>query len=814
VPETPTVIGSISAVGYSPEGAAYDPQDGDLYVTNAGSDNVTVLSGGVPIASPSVGGTPESAMFDPADGMVWVANRGGNSITLLNGTTVNGTISGSIFFGPFAMAYNPVNNLVYVTDLDVKSPGYVTLLNATSLAYMGLVATGSYPAGVAYDPQNGYMYVANAASAANGGASVTVISNRTVIATITGGMATPLAVLYDPANGRIYVSDQNLVDPIVGWVTVISGTKEVGTIGVGGGPFGEAYDPESGYILTTNSGTNNVSVITGSGSVVATLDVGNTPYEPVYDPGNGLIFVTNGNSDNVSVIASGLEVTAITTTPAGNPADSMDLGGAVSFNATVAQPGAGKDEPSVSVSPSSGLGCGSLTIQREVLKALGLGVTCRPTAPGIYTVWMNVTDADALSAWSWVEFQVFPTLVAQTPSATTPAQQSITSADTGEVVVFHAHATGGTDNLTQFVWVGLPSSGCSGLGTSTPTCTPTATGGLNVTVALTDSNGAISLSGVLTFPVYAHPSAERPTASRTIADVGQAVTFTEVAVVGPGVFAYTWSGLGTASCSGLTSATPDCTFPSPGNYSVGVQIEDTNGYFDTSPNTVVSVFAPPSTSAPTSDVASADVGQTVRFTTTISGGYGAITYAWTGLPTGICQGNLTATPSCVIEGAGTFTIQVAATDADGATSLPSTSTSFVTYPAPTVTNPTVTPDPVILGGSVRISVSTRGGAPGMTFDWSGLPPGCGGATGVVSCAPTALGSYWVSVNVTDGNGATAASGEADLNVTAAVPPSSGGSGSLVLYGAVGGGIAIALAVALYGGWRMGRRRPPVSPPRT
>jgi YVTN family beta-propeller protein len=810
VPDVPSVVGSISSEGYDPYGEAYDPLNGYLYVTDSGSDWVSIFSGNRSVAQVDVGSTPEAALFDPSDGMVWVSNRGSGSLTLINGTHLNATRPSGSLDGPFAMAYDPTLNLVYVVNVDAK-PGFATLYNATTAAYVGDVTTGSYPAGVAYDPQNGFMYIANAASAANGGASVTVILDETLITTVSGGMSTPLAVLYDRADHFIYVSDQNIVDPAVGWLTVINGTKEQATVGVGGGPFGETYDPLTGLVLTANSGTNNVSVVQGE-RVVGTLHAGSSPYDALYDAGSGLVFVTNGGSDNLSAISTGLEESAISATPSGNPVDTSDLGASVTFNSTVERTGAGQDTATLTVDPSSGLGCLAVQSQGASLEGIALSFECRPTVAGTWTVWVNVTDAAGKTAWAWLAFQVFAPLVTQAPWATTAANQVVVSADLGEFVAFHSRAVGGSGNDTQFAWSGLPSSGCSGLNTSEATCTLAELGSLNVTSSTTDSNGATSVSPVLVFPVYAHPTAARPTASRDIADVGQWVNFTELPSAGPGIFAYTWSGLDSATCAGTMTATPSCTFPSPGNYSVGVQVEDVNGYFATSPDTIVSVYSLPSTSAPTTDVASADIGQTVRFSTTDTGGYGAITFNWTGLPPGVCLGPGSATPSCTLQAAGTFTIQVAATDGNGATSLWSTSTTFVVYTDPSVATPTVSPAHLTLGGSVRLSTSTRGGAPGTTYDWSGLPPGCAGTTAVLACTPTSAGVYWVSVNATDGNGEVADSGMAEVNITAPVPVSSNAASGSETYALVGLGVVAVVAVALYGGWRMGRRTAP--PPRT
>jgi len=83
-------------------------------------------------------------------------------------------------------------------------------------------------------------------------------ANNTVIANITVGTK-PAGVAYDPSNGYIYVADSSLYT-----VSVINGTTVIANITVGPIPVGVAYDPSNGYIYVANSGSNTVSVINGT----------------------------------------------------------------------------------------------------------------------------------------------------------------------------------------------------------------------------------------------------------------------------------------------------------------------------------------------------------------------------------------------------------------------------------------------------------------------------------------------------------------------------------------------------------------------
>src|SRR5208337_1527049 len=99
-------------------------------------------------------------------------------------------------------------------------------------------------------------------------------------------------------------------------------------------------------------------------------------------------------------------------------------------------------------------------------------------------------------------------------------------------------------------------------------------------------------------------------------------------------------------------------------------------------------------------------------------------------------------------------IAIAVTDANGLSSLPSGSTIFTVYSDPVVTTPTLSAPHVNVGSAVAIVSTTSGGAPPLTYVWNGLPPGCSGSSPIVICTPSHPGDYWVSANVTDGNGIT------------------------------------------------------------
>jgi len=246
------------------------------------------------------------------------------------------------------------------------------------------------------------------------------------------------------------------------------------------------------------------------------------------------------------------------------------------------------------------------------------------------------------------------------PLCATIPSASKGSVDVGQSVTFSTIATGGSAGYT-YAWAGLP-VGCSSSNAQKVVCTPTMPGDFTVNVTATDSNGFSILSNSLSFTVYADPSVATPTASPSV-DVGQSVTFSASASGGSGGYDYTWLGLPTG-CASVNTPSLTCTPTGPGIFSITSQATDSSGYSVTSAPLPYIVFSAPSVTTPSASRATLDVGQSVTFSTSASGGSGGYSYAWFGLPPG-CTSSNAPTLTCNISTAGTYTITVRVTDSNG-----------------------------------------------------------------------------------------------------------------------------------------------------
>ena len=137
---------------------------------------------------------------------------------------------------------------------------------------------------------------------------------------------------------------------------------------------------------------------------------------------------------------------------------------------------------------------------------------------------------------------------------------------------------------------------------------------------------------------------------------------------------------------------------------------------------------------------------------------GALSYAATGLPTGLSISSSTGVISGTATTAGTSTVTVTGTDSTGPTGS-ATFTWTVGSTAPntvTVTNPGSQAGTVGTAASVQITATDSASGQTLAYSATGLPAGLSisSATGLISGTPTTAGTSSVTVTATDGTGAS------------------------------------------------------------
>lgn len=295
----------ITLSGDIPQGVAYDPAKGEIFVTNSGSNTLSVISesNNSIVDRIPVGSYPWGVAYDAERGEMFVANMHSDTVSVISDKTNSAVATIPAGSKPYHIAYDSSKGELFVTNLGSDTVSVIS--DVTNSVVDTVKLEGLQPQGIAYDPAMGEVFVGDYNSNL-----VEVISDTTnkAVTTIPVG-ENPQDMAYDPAQGELFVADYGPY-PVGSYngafqVSVISDKTNsvVSTITVGTSPFGVAYDPATGEMFVTNANSNSISVIADStNSVVYTIPISN-PWSMAYDAAKGEMFVTSLRDNTVSVIS-------------------------------------------------------------------------------------------------------------------------------------------------------------------------------------------------------------------------------------------------------------------------------------------------------------------------------------------------------------------------------------------------------------------------------------------------------------------------------------------------------------------------------
>ena len=394
-------------------------------------------------------------------------------------------------------------------------------------------------------------------------------------------------------------------------------------------------------------------------------------------------------------------------------------------------------------------------------------------SPGTYDATCTVTDVLLGIATASKSVVISPL-----PSVAASVDHNL--AAPGTVLTFSASPSGG-DGSFSFEWTF--GDGSSGSG-APATHAYTGPGSYQATVTATDGNGgtASSFRSVTISDISVTANV-----SPTSGDATTVFTFTASASGGSGSpysFSWTYGDRTTGTGSPVTHS-----YTAGGSYSPAVTATDSLGGTKIAPTQTVSVSAPPAPLGATVNAPrqAADVGQSVSFTCSATGGAAPYSYGWT---FGDGNAGSGSAVSHVYQSAGAMTVTCTATDSASATAAASTTVDVSSSPSVAAY---ANPSAAAPGTSLRFSAQATGGPGGFTgYAWS-LGDGATGSGIQVAHAFAQPGSYQASVVVTDANGGTASGSVSvtisNIQVTASGAPASGSTDTAFEFSATatGGG---------------------------
>jgi DNA-binding beta-propeller fold protein YncE len=300
-------VGATVSVSWSTEGqqpVAYDLLTNKLYLSPEGgflrtvdpSTNYT-LGAVVPV-------DPSDLLSVPALGEAFVADGNNCDLIPINLTTSE---SGTPFASgckPMGVAYDPVNDELYISNYGrggLGISGNVTVVNATTHAFVARVSVGLEPSGLAYDATDNRVFVA-------GYYNISVIDPTTNhwkgnVYNITAGGSQLEQLTWDPENDFVYFTS----GPMVGALNA-STEAFVKSVDLRGVLAGTALDPDNDELFVAQTddqhgATDNVTVLDANNLTrVVTLAPCSAPAGAVYDPVVHLVYVACSGSGTVGVI--------------------------------------------------------------------------------------------------------------------------------------------------------------------------------------------------------------------------------------------------------------------------------------------------------------------------------------------------------------------------------------------------------------------------------------------------------------------------------------------------------------------------------
>ncbi|MGU3499491.1 beta-propeller fold lactonase family protein [Mycobacterium sp. C31M] len=262
VPVLPAALSGPSSkgVGWSPAGVLVSATK--IYVTNAGSNTVSVIDRATGSTSTiKVVNEPKAIALSQDGTRLYIG--GSNAVSVINTATntvlTKITTNGGQIYG---LDVSADGSRIYVAN---NGKNTVSVINTATNTVIATIAVGSKPNGLVLAGSR--LYVAN-----NSGGTVTVIdtgTNKVVGSPITVG-ANPSELVASRDGARVYVTDYGS-----GTVSVIdTATHAVtGTVTVGAKPQGLALSPD-GSLLYVANGRDTVSVVdTATRAVIQTVTI-------------------------------------------------------------------------------------------------------------------------------------------------------------------------------------------------------------------------------------------------------------------------------------------------------------------------------------------------------------------------------------------------------------------------------------------------------------------------------------------------------------------------------------------------------------
>jgi YVTN family beta-propeller protein len=290
---TNTVIANITTGAQDFVGRAFDPTNGDIYLTSNSEGTVSIISGetntlvgsialsfatycnpfdenlpNIPCSQAQDG--PSAPVFDPANGDIYVSNGGGDTVSVISGGTNSLVTNVDVGSGPGTPVIDPANGDIYVLGEEGNT---VSVISSATNAVIATATVGDQPFQAVFNPMNGDIYVPSLTQDGCGAGVCLINSTLSIISGATNAVVATVPLCMDPtgttvdsSNGDVYVSCSGGTVWVISSTTVESSTTTTSTrlgeiLPDCGAPFNTLLNPAP-------KGTVYMKVVTDQGAVV------------------------------------------------------------------------------------------------------------------------------------------------------------------------------------------------------------------------------------------------------------------------------------------------------------------------------------------------------------------------------------------------------------------------------------------------------------------------------------------------------------------------------------------------------------------
>jgi YVTN family beta-propeller protein len=310
----PSVQSGTISVGTGPTDIAITADGAKAYVTNYGSNNVSVinLNSGQAETPIAVGNNPTSIAISPSGGFAYVANYNdpGNlssvsRIDLSSGTVTQ--INHASLLGPLNVVFSPDGSKAYVTNRgSTQTPGNsISVITTSSNTVTGTITVPIEPQNIDISSDGNKLYVSHPTTG-----KISFIDLSTAPATVTNpitGLASPQGLALVGASGsqKLYVAEKGSGDRVSVFdansgapIEQITGFADPETLTLNGS------QSNGTQLFVANRGANNVKIVDVSSDTVVppTLTVGSQPFQITFAPNGLKAYVANVGGTTLSVI--------------------------------------------------------------------------------------------------------------------------------------------------------------------------------------------------------------------------------------------------------------------------------------------------------------------------------------------------------------------------------------------------------------------------------------------------------------------------------------------------------------------------------